>query len=96
MDHINAVFNCCADSFSVAVSMIMDTIIIEEAEHYVASGPCHCVCPFDLSYDINDLAPGEYTVRVVGPYSDQYGGILVFDIDLLTTPSGEYCVEGQF
>ncbi len=93
IDHTNAVFNCCADSSDVTVRVFMDTIFIEEEQYYVQSGPCRCVCPMDLSYRILDLPPGQYAVQVIGPYVPDMDDTLSFTIDLVTNPSGEYCVD---
>ncbi|HPQ69099.1 MAG TPA: hypothetical protein PKW95_08205 [bacterium] len=60
--HVNGVFNCCLDSIEVA--MELDGFIIELYEEEYAPEPCFCVCPFDVTTHIANLAAGEYTVKV--------------------------------
>ena len=91
IDHINAILNCCIDSVSINVSMMSDTLFIEDIEH--ASAPCRCVCEFDVSYEINDLAPGQYVIQIVGPYELWEDEPLVLDVDFTVPASGMYCVD---
>ncbi len=60
--HVNGVFNCCLDSIEVA--MELDGFIIELYEEEYAPNPCFCICPFDVTTHIANLAAGEYTVKV--------------------------------
>ncbi len=91
IDHINAILNCCLDSVSINVSMILDTLFIEEIEH--AFAPCRCVCEFDVSYEINDLAPGHYVIQIIGPYELWEDEPLVLDVDFTVPASGMHCVD---
>jgi len=58
--HRHAVYNCCMDSTTYAVTQGPGTILIEETE--AVTIPCLCLCCFDLSVEVGGLAPGEYTL----------------------------------
>jgi hypothetical protein len=89
--HVNGAFNCCPASIGGAVYVGEDLIVVVESETYDPY-PCPCLCLFDVDYQIVNLPPGQYTVRIEGlnlPES-QY---LETVVDLITTPAGSYCVE---
>jgi len=56
--HHGALYNCCPDPFSYAVVQEDNQILVTETE--ILSNPCFCICCFDLSVTIEDLAPGTY------------------------------------
>ncbi len=60
--HLNACFNCCAIA-AAEVKIDGSLIEIAESESY-ESGPCFCLCLFDLELEIAHLPPGEYTIDV--------------------------------
>jgi hypothetical protein len=91
LKHVNAVFNCCPDSVGGQVRIDNHTITIDETEW--VSTPCDCICPFDVDYEIVDLPPGLYTIRVNEVYLREGAEVLEFTVDLSVSPSGSYCVE---
>ncbi len=58
--HDGAVYNCCPDPFEYTVEVAGDQILVVETE--VLSNPCFCICCFDLFVEIEDVAPGDYTL----------------------------------
>jgi hypothetical protein len=61
--HVNGAFNCCLDYVQVTLQMEGEwTIDLYEQE--VASNPCFCVCPFDVTTRIEGMASGSYTVNI--------------------------------
>jgi len=76
LNHINAGFNCCP--------VIAANISVE--------GGCLCLCLFDVSYEILDLAPGNYRISVIEPYAGGYDPPLEFMVDLSGATSGQFCV----
>ena len=53
---------------------------------------CDCLCLFDLDYEITNLPPGVYTIRVNEPYLWEGAEVLEFTVDLSAVPSGSHCV----
>ncbi len=92
LKHINAGFNCCPDEILADITIENNVITIEESQS-LDSGGCPCLCLFDLDYEINNLPPGEYTIRVNEIYLEEGDEILEFTVDLLSLPSGSYCVD---
>jgi hypothetical protein len=91
--HVNAVFNCCPDSVGGEIRIENHTITIDESEWL--SNPCDCVCPFDVDYQVVDLPPGVYTIRVNEMYLPEGADLLEFTVDLRVTPSGSFCVARE-
>jgi hypothetical protein len=91
LKHVNAGFNCCPDSFAAEFHIQAGRITIDEIEWL--THPCYCLCLFDLDYQITGLPPGEYTIRAVEPYLQEGDEILEFTVDLVSSPSGAYCVQ---
>jgi hypothetical protein len=86
--HVNAGFNCCPElAFDIQVED--NTITIEEIE---ILGGCHCLCLFDLDFEISNLPPGIYTFRVTEPYAQPDDEPLTFMVDFVSSPSGMHCV----
>ena len=93
LKHINAVFNCCPDSVGGDVQIDGHAITISEAE--VLTMPCDCICPFDVDYEITNLPPGMYTIRVNEVYTHQGMQLLEFTVDLSKATTGSYCVDRE-
>jgi hypothetical protein len=89
LKHINAGFNCCPE-IAVNISINNHTIEIEEIE---ISGVCKCLCLFDINYEIKELNPGNYTIRVIEPFINEDEEILEFQVDLSSKISGSFCVD---
>jgi len=91
--HINAGFNCCPAELKAFVDIKGDTITIEEKEYFDDTGPCFCLCLFDLDFNITGLNPGVYTVKVIEMYVPAGDEPLEFTVDLTTSTSGIFCVK---
>ena len=91
LKHVNAGFNCCPDEILADITIEDNIITIEENES-LESGGCYCLCLFDVDYQISNLPPGEYTIRVYGMYLQEGDEILQFTVDLASSPSGIFCV----
>jgi hypothetical protein len=92
LKHINAGFNCCPDQILANITIQGNTITIQENESLEPSGGCDCLCLFDVDYQISNLSPGEYTIRIDGMYLEEGDEELEFTVDLSTSPSGIFCV----
>ena len=90
LKHVNAGFNCCPDSFTAAFEFDGQQITITEVEWLRA--PCDCLCLYDLDLRITGLPAGTWTIKVVEPYLWPEAEPLEFTVDLVASPSGEYCV----
>jgi hypothetical protein len=89
LKHVNATFNCCPQ-IETHVTITGNTITIQEIE---IEGPCDCMCTYDLDFQISSLPAGEYTINVIEPYVTSPP--LSFTANLVTTPTGEYCVTSN-
>jgi len=98
LSHINDVFNCCPDTIMVDFSFDDNIITITETESLDIGGGCDCICIFDLFYEITNLPPDIYTVRVDNTYYYNYLNcdIIEFTVDLTTTTSGYFCVDRYY
>ena len=92
LKHVNAGFNCCPDELMANITIENNLITIVENESLV-SGGCDCLCLFDVYYELRNLTPGEYTLRVGELYLMPGDELLNCTVDLCSTPSGSYCVE---
>jgi hypothetical protein len=95
LKHINAGFNCCPDELLADITIEENVITIAEDES-LESGGCFCLCLFDVDYQIGNLPPGEYTIRVYGMYLEEGDQILELTVDLVSSPSGTYCVQRDY
>ena len=82
---INAAFNCCPGDISTGIIVADGVITIVEQE---AQSMCDCSCLYDLEYEIKNLAPRKYRLRIVELYLDLDDRRLEFPIDLSATPDG--------
>lgn len=57
--HKATLYNCCPGGFDYAIDQQGFAIEIRETE---IEPQCFCVCCFDLSVDIEDVAPGDYEI----------------------------------
>lgn len=91
--HINAGFNCCPGEIRADIEFNGNVITITEKE--VEQG-CDCLCLFDLDYEIINLAPGEYTLRVIGLYVDANDQPLELTLQFPSQNSGTYCLQRNY
>jgi hypothetical protein len=94
LKHVNAGFNCCPDSLMAAFHISVGQIIIDEAELLING--CHCLCLYDLNYEITGIDPGEYSIRVNQPYLENEAAVLEFTLDLTSANTGSFCVIRGF
>jgi hypothetical protein len=88
LKHINAGFNCCPGDITAAIEIGSGRIIITENENEQG---CDCLCLFDVQYEIINLPPGRYTIRIIGLYLDESDEPVEVDVDFRETPSGTFC-----
>jgi hypothetical protein len=91
--HINAGFNCEPGEITADIEFNGNVITITERESQQAAD---CLCLFDLDYEIINLAPGEYTLRVIGLYVHADDLVLEFTLQLLSETSGNYCLQRNY
>ena len=89
--HVNAGFNCCPDEILAEIRVSGNEIIIEEKEEM--DMPCPCLCLYDLDYEIANLKPGKYEIKVIEPYITEGDDILETVLDLSSATSGSFCIE---
>jgi hypothetical protein len=67
--HDQAEWNCCA---TIVFELLAEgnTFNLYEFETF-EMGPCNCICCFDLSTSIVDVAPGDYLVRVLSGHTGE-------------------------
>ncbi len=63
VSHLNATLNCCLSDLDL--DMDIDGFVINFAylERFDEAGPCDCVCPTNVSFDLANLATGTYTLQ---------------------------------
>jgi len=62
--HDGAGYNCCPDSIEFQVSCHDSLISILEVEQFGEYGGCACMCCYNLSVEVDGLAPRVYRVEV--------------------------------
>ncbi len=94
--HDAALYNCCPDAFEYAVTQNGNQILVEEAE--ILTVGCLCLCCYDLSVVIEDVAPGDYLI--VFRWDDYETGQWQERIVEITVPDvgqgGDAAVAGVF
>lgn len=90
--HVNAALNCCPGTIVGLVSSDGGNISIEETEGDDAL-MCHCLCLYDLTYEISGIAGGEITISFVEPYLHEGDELLTVTVDLDDEPTGSYCLQ---
>jgi hypothetical protein len=87
--HFNAGLNCCTDvvaSFDRQDSVI--TVQIVESGDY-----CHCLCLFDIDYNLGAIPAGTYTVIIQESYLPEGDEALTFVVNLSGEANETYCVD---
>jgi hypothetical protein len=90
--HVNAGFNCCPTQISAQFDFVDQTITVREVED-LSGGGCHCLCLYDLQFEIFDLPPGVYTLQFVEPYLNENDPPLTATLVLTGATSDTVCVE---
>lgn len=95
INHFNTAFNCCP-VITGTVGFRGDTIVLNEIESFDQGGACHCLCLFDLTFEVGNLPANEYVVAVRENYLDESEAAMVFHIDLTNDSSGHFCVKRDY
>ncbi|HLP46247.1 MAG TPA: hypothetical protein VK186_00350 [Candidatus Deferrimicrobium sp.] len=90
LKHIDAGFNCCPGTLTADIAFNGNQITITEKE---SQQGCHCSCLFDLFYELKNVSPGAYTIRIIEPYIPENDPVMVFTLELTSAKSGTLCVE---
>ncbi len=93
LSHINAGFNCCPGEITAEIEFNGSLVIITEAEE---KQDCRCNCLFDLNYEINNLSPGQYTIRFIEPYLETGDQVLEITVNLSSATSGSFCLPRNY
>lgn len=89
LSHIGACFNCCSD-IGGEVSVDGNVIAIEENE---SGEMCHCLCLYQVDYKVENLPPGEYTIKFIELCMSDEDEALELTVNLGTDPTGHKCIE---
>jgi hypothetical protein len=92
--HINAGFNCEPGEITANIEFNGNVITITERESQQAAADCLCL--FDIDYEIINLAPGEYTIRIIEPYVEEGDQVLELTLRLLSATSGTFCLQRNY
>lgn len=93
LEHRNVTYNCCMEKVLSIISVKEGKISIFSKEGYGQHGPCDCLCPFDIKYEIRDLSPNAYTVTIDNTKAEGHNKPIQFIIDLNSLKSGKHHVE---
>jgi len=85
LTHINAGFNCCPGDLFTEIIEDNNEILIEECE---TSSMCDCNCLYDLTIEITDISPGNYSFTFIEPYLNEDNEIISFVLGLNDEDSG--------
>jgi hypothetical protein len=88
----NAGFNCCPGELSVEIQVSGNQISISENE----SAPnCHCLCLYDMNYQIENIHPGTYEISINEPYIHENDSKIRFELILPENDCHEpvFCFE---
>jgi hypothetical protein len=87
LTHQNAGLNCCPVP-TLTVAIDGNTITVNESD----DGLCDCYCLYDIAYRVENLPPGQYRI-IVNEAIPGGGEPLDFAVDLVQSPSGQFCVD---
>jgi hypothetical protein len=91
--HISAGFNCCPGEITAEIDFNSSLITITEREQEQG---CKCLCLFDLDYEVVNLKPGVYTLRIIEPYVEGGDQVLELTLELLSATSGTHCLQRDY
>ena len=89
--HVNAGLNCCPGTIVGLVDIDGSDITIEETEGDDAM-MCHCLCLYDLYYEISGISGGVITITINEQYIADDAEPLVATIDLNAEAQGSLCL----
>ena len=93
LKHINAGFNCCPGEITAEIYFHSSLITITEREQ---EHGCDCLCLFDLDYEVVDLVPGVYTLRIIEPYVEEGDQVLELTLELWSATSDTFCLQRDY
>ncbi len=104
--HINAGLNCCPGTIVGHVHPVYYCIDGRKDEPQLAGFEitetegddaimCHCLCLYDLTYEITGITGGVLTIRFIEPYIGEGAEKLAVTIDLDAEPTGTHCVQRE-
>jgi hypothetical protein len=93
LNHINAGFNCYPGEITADIVFNGNIITITEKERDSAAD---CICLYDLEYNLENLPPGLYTIRVIGLYVEMDDEPLECSVELFSATTGRFCVERNY
>jgi hypothetical protein len=86
LNHLNATYNCCADSFTHTVAVSNDSLYV--TEHEALTMPCDCLCCYNIATEVSGLAPGVWQV-VYRWFDDQPWGWRDWHLTIRIDGAGE-------
>jgi len=89
--HFNAAFNCCPKSLFVNMSLQDSLVTLDEREILIT--PCKCSCLYDISYKMENIPLGIYTIYIKEPYIIEPVELLQFKVDLSIKAEGGFSVK---
>ena len=93
LKHVNAGFNCCPGEILADIDIVGNLITITENEQEAG---CFCLCLFDLDFEIINLQPGDYTIRVNELYIQDGDDVLEFTLQLVSGTTGVFCLKRSY
>lgn len=64
IEHLDSRFNCClSEGIAIDAWFRNDTLFFSESEKVL--GTCRCLCPYDVSAEIGNLADGNYVLCII-------------------------------
>jgi len=84
--HDATVYNCCPTDFVYDVTIEGSDIRV--VEHEILEMPCSCLCCYNLSVDIENVPPGEYSLIFVWTDYEQ-GGQREWPLHVVVHAAGE-------
>ncbi|MBK7142595.1 MAG: hypothetical protein IPH75_10995 [bacterium] len=93
LTHVNAVMNCCISGNSVSAVVSEGMIRITEQEKFEGTQPCRCLCLYDLVYEVRQVPPGLYTIRIEETNLPSGEPMLEGTVDLTSPITDTICVQ---
>jgi hypothetical protein len=87
--HEGAFYNCCPETFDFEISVEEQLIRVTEIE--ILENPCFCLCCYNLALEIEDVAPGDYTIEFTWFDYESNGWV----IEVLEVSVGDFGQPGE-
>lgn len=87
LTHVNAIYNCAADSATTTVVSDGSNISIKEVFH--SQSEANCVCPYDVTTKLQGFSNGTYTLTI----TTAYGEVHKLTFKYSPTLSGKQMIE---